>query len=168
MKAALSGADRGGRLRRCPRARPGQCAPHPADGESIRPMTLGTMRRHGVRGLYLTCRHAAMKPRSTSTRGLMTFRCHRSARACAAAGAASLAPVRYRIGLSERTSCRVASRLFVNKSMKATAHERNTDIQRADLYHAAAGPSRQRHRAAIRDRRARAVTTPTTCLKRSQ
>jgi hypothetical protein len=27
------------------------------DDEPIRPMTLGTMRRHGVRGLFVTCQH---------------------------------------------------------------------------------------------------------------
>jgi hypothetical protein len=35
------------------------------------------------------------------------------------------------------------------------AHERNTEVPRADLHHAPAGPSRGRRRAAIQDRRAR-------------
>jgi hypothetical protein len=34
------------------------------DDEPIRPMTLGSVHRHGVRGLFVTCRHAAMSARS--------------------------------------------------------------------------------------------------------
>jgi hypothetical protein len=39
--------------------------------------------------------------------------------------------------------------------MKAPADNRNTDLPRAELYHAAPRSSWRRHRAAIRDRRAR-------------
>src|SRR5437660_5796420 len=41
-----------------------------------------------------------------------------------------------------------------DRGMKATPHERNTDVPRTDLYHAAARSPRRRHRAAIRDRQA--------------
>jgi hypothetical protein len=40
-----------------------------------------------------------------------------------------------------------------DRGMKATPHERDTDIPRTDLYHATAGSPRRRHRAAIRDGR---------------
>ena len=70
-------------------------------------MTLGNMRRNGVRGLDSPAAPAGTTPRSTSIVGLTIRRCRPSARVCGARSAASLAPTRYLTGKSARTSCRV-------------------------------------------------------------
>src|ERR1700745_297908 len=59
------------------------------DEEPVPPMTLGSMRRHGVRGLFVTCQHCGHERAVNTDDGPDDARRHPLARACVAAAAPS-------------------------------------------------------------------------------
>jgi hypothetical protein len=71
-------------------------------------MTLSTMRRHGVRGLFVTCQHCGHERAVNMTTGEMALRCHPSDRGSAVAAAANLVRPLCPVGLNWPTDYHVA------------------------------------------------------------
>src|SRR6266436_2844628 len=132
--------------------------------EPIQPMTLGNMRRNGVRGLDVTCLHCGYHTAVNVDRWsddvpvpsfgprMRCTKCGKLGELDRATGQRARWP---QLSAIVKSAAPSQDDQAGDASRRPTRHDGDTDVPRTDLHHAAAGPAWRWRRAPVRDGRAR-------------